>query len=174
MSSHQPSSDLCSALAGVGKRFRTRMVEPSAAALFLECCLIALNKNPSVTPTGVCDTARCIIAKAILMTIWSDTLDAARTLLLWAGQFGGTGAAWYILSNASKRGNWNMPLQRNEEWLRIFTSRMEQERTQSISIFTGKEVNWWHKEKVAWHLAGLLSHSCTSLWVRQTHKLYMQ
>ena len=77
----------------MAKRLCTKLIDPSSIAPFLTGRLIALDKNPGVRPIRVCDIARCIIAKAILMTIQSDVLDVAGSLQLYAGQISGTDAA---------------------------------------------------------------------------------
>ena len=55
--------------------------------------LIALDKNPGVCPIRVGDTARCIIAKAILNITRQDVQEAAGSLQLCAGQIAGIEAA---------------------------------------------------------------------------------
>lgn len=51
--------------------------------------LIALDKNPGVRPIGIGDTARRIIAKAILNICRQDIQGAAGSLQLCAGQISG-------------------------------------------------------------------------------------
>ena len=95
----QASRDLCQALAEVAKHLFTQFVDPASVAPFLACRLIALDKNPGVRPTciGVCDTARCIITKAIPMTIGSDLLETAGSMELCAGQIIGTEAVVHAI-----------------------------------------------------------------------------
>ena len=62
------SRDLCQAFAGVAKRLCTEFVDPANLAPLLASRLVALNKKPGVRPIGVGNTARRIIAKAIMMT----------------------------------------------------------------------------------------------------------
>ena len=52
-------------------------------------CLIALDKNPGVHPIGISDTARLIIAKAILIITRQDVQEAAGFIQLCAGQITG-------------------------------------------------------------------------------------
>ena len=61
-----PSSELCHSLALVAKRLCTELVDPASIAPLMASRLIALDKNPGVHPIGIGDTARRIIAKAIL------------------------------------------------------------------------------------------------------------
>ena len=60
------SSDLCRSLAKLAKRLCTSYVDPAGLSPLLACRLIALDKNPGVRPIGICETARRIVAKAIL------------------------------------------------------------------------------------------------------------
>ena len=94
------SRDLCQALADVAKRLCTQFVDPSGIASFLACRLIALNKKPGVRPIGIGDTARRIIAKAILMTIKCDVQEVAGSLQLCAGQIAGTEAAVHAVRSS--------------------------------------------------------------------------
>ena len=55
--------------------------------------LIALDKNPGVRPIGIGDTARRIIAKAILNITRQDVQEAAGSVQLCAGQIAGIEAA---------------------------------------------------------------------------------
>ena len=66
----------------------------------MACRLIALGKTPGVRPIGICETARRIIAKAILKVIRSDILDAAGSIQLCAGQTAGTKAAVHAMNQA--------------------------------------------------------------------------
>ena len=61
----------------------------SAIALLLACRLIALNKNPGVHPFRIGDTARWIIAKAILTITRMGIQEAAGSLQLSGGQISG-------------------------------------------------------------------------------------
>ena len=87
------SRDLCQSLAGVAKRLCTEFVDPANLAPLLASRLVALDKKPGIRPIGVGDTARRIIAKAIMMTLRSDILDVTGTLQLCAGQTAGSEAA---------------------------------------------------------------------------------
>ncbi len=81
------SHDLCRALASVAKRICTSLVDPKG------CRLIALDKRPGVRPTGICETPRRIIAKAILFTTKGDIQYIAGPRQLCAGQIAGIEAA---------------------------------------------------------------------------------
>ena len=66
----------------------------------MACRLIALDKSPGVRPIGICETARRIITKTILIVIRSDILDAAGSIQLCAGQTAGTEAAVHVMNQA--------------------------------------------------------------------------
>ena len=87
------SNDLCHSLALLARRLSTTYLDPTGLSPFLACRLIALDKNPGVRPIGVCETARRIIAKAILSVTRGDIQDAAGSLQLCAGQIAGAEAA---------------------------------------------------------------------------------
>jgi len=87
------SMELCHSLASAAKRLCTEFVDPASVAPLLASRLIALDKNPGVRPIGIGDTARCIIAKAILNIIRQDVQEAAGSLQLCAGQIAGIEAA---------------------------------------------------------------------------------
>ena len=52
-----------------------------------------MNKNPGGRPIGICETARRIIAKAVLSIVGDDIIETAGCLQLCAGQTSGTEAA---------------------------------------------------------------------------------
>ena len=81
------------------QRLCTNFVDPSTIAPFLACRLIALNKNPGVRPIGIGDTARRIIAKAILTVTRLDIQEAAGSLQLCAGQISGIEAAVHTVDS---------------------------------------------------------------------------
>ena len=87
------SDDLCQALADFAKRLCISLLDPRGLAPFLACRLIALDKCPGVRPLGIGDTARRIIAKAVLAVIREDVQDAAGSAQLCAGQISGCEAA---------------------------------------------------------------------------------
>ena len=87
------SRDLSQALAGVAKRLCTEFVDPANLAPLLASQLVALDKKPGVRPIEVGNTARRIIAKAIMTTLKDDILDMTGTLQLCAGQTAGCEAA---------------------------------------------------------------------------------
>ncbi len=62
-------------------------------APLLACRLIAFDKKPGVRPIGIGDTARRIIAKAILRVTRQDIQEVAGSVQLCAGQISGTEAA---------------------------------------------------------------------------------
>ena len=83
------SNDLCHSLAITAQRLCTNFVDPSAA----------LNKNPGVRPIGIGDTARRMIAKAILTVTRMDIQEAAGSLQLSDGQISGIEAAVYAVDS---------------------------------------------------------------------------
>ena len=97
------SNDLCRSLASVAKRLCTCLVDPTSIAPILASRLIALDKNPGVRPIGIGDTARCIIAKAILTITRGDIQEAAGSLQLCAGQLSGIEAAVHAVRTLFQR-----------------------------------------------------------------------
>ena len=93
------SHDLCHSLAISAQRICTNLVDPSAIGPLLACRLIALNKNPGVRPIGIGDTARRIIAKAILTVTKPDIQEAAGSIQLCAGQISGIEAAVHAVDS---------------------------------------------------------------------------
>ena len=90
------SADLCNSLALVAKRLCTSYVDPKCVSPLLACRLIALNKNPGVRPIGIGDTARQIIAKAILFIARPDVQDTSGC----GGQISGIEAAVHAVWTA--------------------------------------------------------------------------
>ena len=93
----QASSDLCHSLSLVTRKLCSVHVDPETLSPLLACRLIALNKNPGVRPIGVCETARRIIAKAVLSTFHEDILEASGALQLCGGQVAGVEAAIHAI-----------------------------------------------------------------------------
>ena len=87
------SHDLCQSLASVAKRLCTDLVDPTSIAPFIASRIIALNKNSGVHPIGIGDTARRIIAKAILTITRQDIQEAVGSLQLCTGQISGIEAS---------------------------------------------------------------------------------
>ena len=87
------SNDLCDALSAVARRLCTSFVDPTCLSSFVACGLIALDKNPGIRLIGIGETARRLIAKAILSVIRDDIQVAAGSLQLCAGQLSGYEAA---------------------------------------------------------------------------------
>ena len=83
----------CQSLALTAKRLCTEFVDPVSIAPLMACRLIALDKNPGVRPIGIGDTARRIIAKAILNITRQDIQEVAGSAQLCAGQISGIEAA---------------------------------------------------------------------------------
>ena len=93
------SNNLCTALASVDRRIATTGVNPEGLSAFVACRLIPLDKCPGVTPIGVGEVSRRIIAKAILKIIGGDVEEAAGPLQLCAGQDGGCEAAVHAMQS---------------------------------------------------------------------------
>ena len=60
---NRESNDLCEAIAAVGRRLSTDLVDPKAIQALLACRLIPLDKSPGVSPIGVCEVLRRIYGK---------------------------------------------------------------------------------------------------------------
>ena len=86
------SFNLCNSLALVAKRLCSEYVDPQGINALLACRLIAVDKNPGIRPIGIGETARRIIAKAILRVINCDVQKAAGSIQLCVGQIGGVEA----------------------------------------------------------------------------------
>ena len=66
---------------------------------YVACRLVPLDKRPGVHPIGICEVARRIIGKAILMVISDFIQQAAGTLQLCAGQAAGIEAAIHAMQH---------------------------------------------------------------------------
>ena len=75
------------------KRLCTSYVDPRSLSPLLACRLIALDKHPGIRPIGIGDTARRIIAKAVLFAIRTDVQTATGCIQLCGGQISGIEAA---------------------------------------------------------------------------------
>lgn len=91
------SHDLCHALALTAKRLCTELVDPASIATLMSSRLIALDKNPGVRPIGIGDTARRIIAKAILFVTRHDIQEATGSIQLCVGLIAGVEAAVHVM-----------------------------------------------------------------------------
>ena len=92
------SNALCSALASVGKRLCTTHINPDHLSAFVACRLIPLDKCPGVRPIGIWEVHRRIIAKAILVMLKQDILEASGPLQVCAGQESSCEAAIHAMS----------------------------------------------------------------------------
>ena len=88
---------MISALAAVGHRLCSSLVNPGSISAFVACRLIPLDKYHGVRPFGVGEVPRRIIAKAILRTIGKDIEEAAGPLQVCAGQDGSCEAAVHAM-----------------------------------------------------------------------------
>ena len=91
------STSLCTALASVGQRIATTLVNPDGLSAFVACHLIPLDKCPGVRTIGVSEVPRRTIAKAILRIVGEDVEATAGPLQLCAGQDGGCEAAVHAM-----------------------------------------------------------------------------
>ena len=99
--SHKGASwDLCASLASVARRICSSYVHPTSIAPLLACRLIALDKHPGVRPIGIGDTARRIIAKAVLTIVGPDIQDASGCQQLCGRQISGIEAAVHAARSA--------------------------------------------------------------------------
>ena len=96
------SDNLCNSLALIARRLCSDYVDPRGISALMACRLVALDKNPGVRPIGICETARRIIAKAILRVIKTDVQKTAGSVQLCAGQIGGTEAAIHAVREMYK------------------------------------------------------------------------
>ena len=94
------SRGLCNSLATVAQRICSSYVDPSAVAPLLACRLIALNKNPSIRPIDIGDTARRIIAKSVLFVARLDIQEALGCLQMCGDQISGIEAAVHAVRSA--------------------------------------------------------------------------
>ncbi len=99
--SHKEASrDLCNSLAAVARRICSSYVDPTHIKPLLASRLIALDKNPGVRPIGIGDTARRIIAKAVLTIISTDIQEATGCRQMCGGQISGIEAAVHAARSA--------------------------------------------------------------------------
>ena len=99
--SHKGASrDLCASLATVARRICSSYIDPISIKPLLACRLIALDKHPGVRPIGIGDTARRIIAKAVLSLAAPDIQDASGCLQMCGGQISGIEAAVHATRTA--------------------------------------------------------------------------
>lgn len=94
------SRDLCVFLASVVRKICSSYVNPALVAPLLACQLIALDKNPGIRLIGIGDTARRIIAKAVLGMVGPDIRDSSGCQLLHRGQIAGIEAAVHATRSA--------------------------------------------------------------------------
>ena len=95
------SLEPCHFLALVTKCLCTELVDAATITPLMASHLIALSKNPGVHPIGIGDTARHIIAKAILNITRQDVQEAAGSIQLCAGQISGIEATVHVTTLTS-------------------------------------------------------------------------
>ena len=94
---HRDSADLCEAVAAIGRRLCSDLVDPTPLQPLLACRLIALDKKPGVRPIGICEVLRRILGKAIMTVIKEDVLRATGTSQLCGGHEAGCEAAIHAM-----------------------------------------------------------------------------
>ena len=94
------SSNLCNSMALLARRLSNTYIDPECTSPLLACRLIALDKNPGIRPIGIGDTARRIIAKAVLHIVKTDVQDACGCVQLCGGQISGIEAAVHAVRSA--------------------------------------------------------------------------
>ena len=94
---HRDSADLCEALAAVGRRLCSDLVDPAPLQPLLACRLIPLDKKPGVRPIGICEVLRRILGKAIMTVIKEDVLRATGTSQLCGGHEAGCESAIHAM-----------------------------------------------------------------------------
>ena len=88
----------------LSRKLCTTYVDHNGISALLACRLIALDKSPGVRPIGVCETARRIISKAILITKW-DLHKIASSVQLRAGQVASVEAAIHAMRDTLSDNN---------------------------------------------------------------------
>ena len=94
------SRDLCASLATVAQRLCSSYVDPTAIKPMLASRLVALDKQPGVRPIAIGDTARRIIAEAVLTVVGSDVQEATGCWQMCGGQISGIEAAVHAARSA--------------------------------------------------------------------------
>ena len=74
------SNNLCEALADLGRRLCTEVIDSSTISALTACRLIPSDKNPGVRPIDICEVSRRIIGKAILSIVNPEIQQAAGSL----------------------------------------------------------------------------------------------
>ena len=83
---HDAFSELCTAMALVGKGIWTSYVDPMGLRAFVTSRLIALDKCPGVRPIGIGEVAWRIVGKAILAIIADEVQEAVGLQQVCVGQ----------------------------------------------------------------------------------------
>ena len=99
------STDLCHSLALLARRLSTEFVSPEGLVALLACRLIALDKNPRVSPIGVGEIPQRITAKAVLSVIGGDIREATGSIQLCSGQVSSIEAAVHAMNKAYRDDN---------------------------------------------------------------------
>lgn len=75
----------------------TTLIDPKCITPLLACHLLALGKNPGVRPIGMKDTARHVIAKAVISAVKDDVLDSVSITQLYVGQIADSESAVHTI-----------------------------------------------------------------------------
>ena len=94
---HKESTDLCEAIAMLGRRICQNFVDPDGLTAYTSCRLVAMDKCPGVRPIGIGEVVRRIIGKAILSVASQDIQQVTGALQLCAGQQAGCEAAIHAM-----------------------------------------------------------------------------
>ena len=121
------SRDLCASLVTVAQRLCSSYVDPTAIKPLLASRLVALDKQPGVRPIGIGDTARRIIAKAVLTIVGSDVQEATGCRQMCGGQISGIEAAVHTARFAFE-------LEENEQMLSMHSTTRKHCTTSGASV----------------------------------------
>ena len=91
------SSDFCVSWPQLWRHISTSFTDLDALQPLLNHWLIAIDNNPEVQPIGIGETSRRFFAKAVLLVVKQDVMDAAGCLHLCAGQRAGCEAAVHAM-----------------------------------------------------------------------------
>ena len=94
---YKESTDLCEAIAMLGRRICQNYVDPNGLLAYTSCRLVAMDKCPGVRPIGIGEVVRRIIGKAILTVTSQDIQQVTGALQLCAGQQAGCEVAIHAM-----------------------------------------------------------------------------
>ena len=94
---HKQSTDLCDAIAMLGRHICQNFVDPDGLSAYTSCRLVAMDKCPGVRPIGIGEVVQRIIGKAIRTITSQDIQQVTGALQLCAGQQVGCKAAIHAM-----------------------------------------------------------------------------